>query len=576
MAKPFYRLQRFLRRTQLLFLFLGVAYIMAGSVLLLQRSGFVVYQRGSGGGFLLPASLPPPPPRSLVPPALGTRYGGVGPRLIMKAYRGTESEDGIGPQWLMSRNQEIRHLRRRWFHSLMSERDMARPERASPKRNVRHKGTYVGCFADDPMDRALKGVVFYDFRKMTSTLCQDTCTESGYQYAGLEYGSECYCGNHVTSARMKEEECNLDCKGEKGSVCGGVARLSVYKVEDMLPGQKRYRNVRYRGCFRRPDNATTSSLTHVAPPNLTSQTCIEACTEKEFPLAMLTGLGCFCGYATPCFSLSDPVDEEHCSCVNTSLQSPKRCPSFIQVYQTPVQDSRCTERRFLPEKSKCLVALSSFPGAGNTWVRHLIELATGYYTGSYYFDGTLYNRGFKGEKDYWKSGRTICVKTHESGRRDIDMYDSAILLIRNPYRSLIAEFNRKCAGHLGYASDQHWKSKDWPEFVGSYASWWASHVLDWLHFGRRLLVVHYEELRESLVPTLRSVTTFLNVSVSQERLLCAENNKDGNFKRSGAHRPAFDPFTPDMRKLIDGYISAVDQALRASNHTGLPQEYLPR
>lgn len=56
-------------------------------------------------------------------------------------------------------------------------------------------------------------------------------------------------------------------------------------------------------------------------------------------------------------------------------------------------DSRCTEKKFLPEKSSTLVALSSFPGAGNTWVRHLIELATGYYTGSYYFDGTLYNRG---------------------------------------------------------------------------------------------------------------------------------------------------------------------------------------
>lgn len=51
------------------------------------------------------------------------------------------------------------------------------------------------------------------------------------------------------------------------------------------------------------------------------------------------------------------------------------------------------------------------------------------------------------------------MKTHESGQRDIEMYDSAILLIRNPYRSLMAEFNRKCAGHLGYASDQHWKSK---------------------------------------------------------------------------------------------------------------------
>lgn len=39
------------------------------------------------------------------------------------------------------------------------------------------------------------------------------------------------------------------------------------------------------------------------------------------------------------------------------------------------------------------MALSSFPGAGNTWVRHLIEHATGFYTGSYYFDGTLYNKG---------------------------------------------------------------------------------------------------------------------------------------------------------------------------------------
>lgn len=58
-----------------------------------------------------------------------------------------------------------------------------------------------------------------------------------------------------------------------------------------------------------------------------------------------------------------------------------------------ILDSRCKERMFLPRKSSSLVALSSFPGAGNTWVRHLIELMTGYYTGSFYFDGTLYNRG---------------------------------------------------------------------------------------------------------------------------------------------------------------------------------------
>uniref|UniRef100_A0A8B9J429 WSC domain containing 1 n=1 Tax=Astyanax mexicanus TaxID=7994 RepID=A0A8B9J429_ASTMX len=389
-------------------------------------------------------------------------------------------------------------------------------------------GTYIGCFLDDAKDRSLKGMVFYDFRKMTSTLCQDTCTERSVH-----------------------------------NLC-------------FSPSASSDRNVRYRGCFKRPDNTTAAALVHMVQPNLTSQSCIEACMDKEFPLAMLSRPDCFCGYSTPHFSLHEPVDEEHCALVNSSLPTSKPSSYFLQVYQTPVQDSRCTERKFLPEKSSWLVALSSFPGAGNTWVRHLIELATGFYTGSYYFDGTLYNRGFKGEKDYWKSGRTICVKTHESSKRDIEMYDSAILLIRNPYRSLMAEFNRKCAGHLGYASDQHWKSKEWPEFVGSYASWWASHVLDWLRFGRRLLVVHYEELQESLVPRLRSITTFLNATASEERLLCAENNKDGHFKRSGSHRPSFDPFTADMRRLIDGYIGAVDQALRASNHTGLPQEYLPR
>lgn len=51
------------------------------------------------------------------------------------------------------------------------------------------------------------------------------------------------------------------------------------------------------------------------------------------------------------------------------------------------------DRRFLPAKSEQLIALASFPGAGNTWARHLIELATGFYTGSYYFDGSLYNKG---------------------------------------------------------------------------------------------------------------------------------------------------------------------------------------
>ncbi|KAB0400147.1 hypothetical protein E2I00_017845, partial [Balaenoptera physalus] len=160
----------------------------------------------------------------------------------------------------------------------------------------------------------------------------------------------------------------------------------------------------------------------------------------EFPLAILRGWECYCAYPTPQFNLRDAVDSSLCG----QESEARRLAEYCEVYQTPVQDTRCTDRRFLPTKSKVFVALSSFPGAGNTWARHLIEHATGFYTGSYYFDGTLYNKGFKGEKDHWRSRRTICVKTHESGRREIEMFDSAILLIRNPYRLDV----QSCQGNI--------------------------------------------------------------------------------------------------------------------------------
>uniref|UniRef100_A0A3Q3INP5 Sulfotransferase n=1 Tax=Monopterus albus TaxID=43700 RepID=A0A3Q3INP5_MONAL len=314
------------------------------------------------------------------------------------------------------------------------------------------------------------------------------------------------------------------------------------------------RNVHYRGCFKLPKSTVGSFPLATFQSNLTTQSCIEICTDKELLLAVFRKPHCFCTRTTSLFSLSQQSEKQ----------------------QSVLLDSRCKERMFLPQRSGSLVALSSFPGAGNTWVRHLIELVTGYYTGSFYFDGTLYNRGFKGEKDYWKSGRSICVKTHESGQKEIEMFDSAILLIRNPYRSLMAEFNRKCAGHLGHATDAQWKSKEWPEFVSSYAPWWASHALSWLKFGRHLLVVHYEELQRALLPQLRHITDFLNVTMTDERLLCAQTNQDGHFKRSGAQRLSFDPFTQDMRQMIDSFIHTVDQALQNRNFSGLPQEYLPR
>ncbi|XP_025903771.1 WSC domain-containing protein 1 [Nothoprocta perdicaria] len=580
MAKAFFRLQKFLRRTQFLLFFLTAAYLMAGSLLLLQRSRLVIQQgsRGTSTNQALPVS------DVMVGVGIGVDMRTMqNPRPSARLLVGMDVlpesalEQRHSPQWLMSRNSELRQLRRRWFHRFVEEQPAKMKGSKVMERVAESKGTYMGCFSDDSRERTLKGAVFYDLRKMTVSHCQEACAERAYAYAGLEYGAECYCGNRLPSTACKPEECNSECRGEKGSMCGGVNRLSVYRVEELRAAAKPRRNVIYRGCFRAPENLTDTFPASLIQPNLTVEMCSEFCSKKEFPLAVIRGVECYCGYPTRHFTLHEGAEGPRClQRHDGSGAGAAAASTHCLVYQTPVQDTRCTDRKFLTTKSKVFVALSSFPGAGNTWARHLIEHATGYYTGSYYFDGTLYNKGFKGEKDHWRSRRTICVKTHESGKTDIEMFDSAILLIRNPYKSLMAEFNRKYAGHLGYATDRNWKSKEWPDFVNSYASWWASHVLDWLKYGKRLLVIHYEDLKQSLIPTLKEMVAFLNMTVTEDRLLCVENNRDGNFKRSGTKQKGFEPFTPEMKDLINSYILTVDEALRKRNFTGLPREYVPR
>lgn len=53
----------------------------------------------------------------------------------------------------------------------------------------------------------------------------------GYLYAGLEFGAECYCGHKIQATNVSEAECDMGCKGERGSMCGGANRLSVYRLQ---------------------------------------------------------------------------------------------------------------------------------------------------------------------------------------------------------------------------------------------------------------------------------------------------------------------------------------------------------
>lgn len=109
---------------------------------------------------------------------------------------------------------------------------------------------------------------------------------------------------------------------------------------------------------------------------------------------------------------------------------------------------------FINQTNRAPAALVSLPGSGNTWIRGLLEKTTGICTGAVYCDISLKASGFVGENIC--SGSVLVVKTHEYRPKQMDdgeikikgctgAYESIILLVRNPFHALVAEWNRKVA-----------------------------------------------------------------------------------------------------------------------------------
>ena len=140
----------------------------------------------------------------------------------------------------------------------------------------------------------------------------------------------------------------------------------------------------------------------------------------------------------------------------------KNCEEFLSASERLVWGS-CTRKAlrlgiritksscsFLPYSSREAVALASPEGSGNTWLRGLLEKATGVCTGFCCCDIELRRQGFLGEGVM--SGKVLVVKTHidfpqwvgeEKTLSWEGEYGSAVVLVRNPALSVVAEWNRR-------------------------------------------------------------------------------------------------------------------------------------
>ena len=121
-----------------------------------------------------------------------------------------------------------------------------------------------------------------------------------------------------------------------------------------------------------------------------------------------------------------------------------------------------------------IVGLASYPSSGNTWLRYLIEGATGYFTGSMYNDVAIAHKGYYGEGIAYDSGMTVAIKSHgfttgnyslavatgklskeerQQHNHITELNSTAILLIRNPFKAIIGHRNLDEGGHTGHTKE---------------------------------------------------------------------------------------------------------------------------
>lgn len=234
------------------------------------------------------------------------------------------------------------------------------------------------------------------------------------------------------------------------------------------------------------------------------------------------------------------------------------------------------DRKFMPAGSRPLLLLLSFPGSGNTWVRYLIERSTGIYSGSFYHDvGTGNDDSSVWRKSNPCSKTTLVVKSHgwenfdriKSGAQKCKV-EGGILIIRNPYGAILADFNRVKKGKTGTASASQFLTDEWKHFAESRSASWLKTNEKGMKIHNKL-VVFYEDLVANTEYELRRILDFLQVAHNERRIACLMNDTVGKYKRE--HKELeINPYSAEINRTIDAKIRAFRESLQSNSYVELP------
>ncbi|CAG0922483.1 unnamed protein product [Notodromas monacha] len=92
-------------------------------------------------------------------------------------------------------------------------------------------GRFLGCFQDG-RNRFLNDTHVVLKTENTPKNCVSYCRLGGYVYAGVQYGTECWCGTHLSNnpVPLESSRCDMTCSGDPTSTCGGFYTIAVYET----------------------------------------------------------------------------------------------------------------------------------------------------------------------------------------------------------------------------------------------------------------------------------------------------------------------------------------------------------
>ncbi|KAG6089703.1 hypothetical protein E4U15_001737 [Claviceps sp. LM218 group G6] len=118
----------------------------------------------------------------------------------------------------------------------------------------------LGCYTDvSSKGRALNYPMDLGGIVCTPKSCLAACKKKNFPYAGIEYGSECYCGVNLAtdSAKVDISQCESDCLDGSNTKCGGKSRLTLWLAKELLDREP---------CGQLPGASATLSMTATTEP----------------------------------------------------------------------------------------------------------------------------------------------------------------------------------------------------------------------------------------------------------------------------------------------------------------------